>query len=53
MIQGSVIDNEEVIKLYCGLKKGEKKIFKKNKKIYKKLNFRSYRTFSGSYDYPL
>lgn len=37
VIQGSVIDNEEVIKLYCGLKKGEKKIFKKNKKIYKKL----------------
>ena len=36
VIQGSVIDNEEVIKLYCGLKKGEKKTFKKNKKIYTK-----------------
>ena len=37
VIQGSVIENEENIKLYCGLKKGEKKIFKKNKKTYKKL----------------
>lgn len=37
VIQGTVSDNEENIKLYCGLKKGEKKIFKKNKKTYKKL----------------
>lgn len=37
VIQGTVSNNEENIKLYCGLKKGEKKIFKKNKKTYKKL----------------
>ena len=37
VIQG-VVKNEQVeYKLYCGLKKGDKKIFKKNKKIYKKL----------------
>ena len=37
VIQGTVSNIEENIKLYCGLKKGEKKIFKKNKKTYKKL----------------
>ena len=37
VIQGTVSNNEENIKLYCGLKKGKKKIFKKNKKTYKKL----------------
>ena len=37
VIQGAVKNEQEEYKLYCGLKKGEKKIFKKNKKIYKKL----------------
>ena len=37
VIQGTVKNEQEEYKLYCGLKKGEKKIFKKNKKIYKKL----------------
>ena len=37
VIQGEVKSDEDEYKLYCGLKKSEKKIFKKNKKIYKKL----------------
>ena len=37
VIQGEVKIKKDDLKLYCGLKKGEKKIFKKNKKIYKKL----------------
>ena len=37
VIQGAVKSGEDEYKLYCGLKKSEKKIFKKNKKIYKKL----------------
>ena len=37
VIQGAVKSDEDEYKLYCGLKKSEKKIFKKNKKIYKKL----------------
>jgi len=37
VIQGTVKNEQDEYKLYCGLKKGEKKIFKKNKKIYKKL----------------
>jgi len=37
VIQASISNVDEEISLYCGLKKGEKKIFKKNKKIYKKL----------------
>ena len=37
VIQGVVKNEQEEYKLYCGLKKGDKKIFKKNKKIYKKL----------------
>ena len=37
VIQGEVNNEQEQYNLYCGLKKGEKKIFKKNKKIYKKL----------------
>ena len=37
VIQGVVKNGQEEYKLYCGLKKGDKKIFKKNKKIYKKL----------------
>jgi DNA replication and repair protein RecF len=37
VIQGEVKIDKDDVKLYCGLKKGEKKIFKKNKKIYKKL----------------
>ena len=32
VIQGEVKNKKDAIKLYCGLKKGEKKIFKKNKK---------------------
>ena len=37
VIQGVVKNEQEEYKLYCGLKKGDKKIFKKYKKIYKKL----------------
>jgi DNA replication and repair protein RecF len=37
VLQGAVKNEKEEYKLYCGLKKGDKKIFKKNKKIYKKL----------------
>ena len=37
VIQGVVKNNEDFLNLYCGLKKGDKKIFKKNKKVYKKL----------------
>ena len=37
VIQGEVKTDQDEYKLYCGLKKSEKKIFKKNKKIYKKL----------------
>ena len=37
VIQGDVKNKKDSLNLYCGLKKGEKKIFKKNKKIYKKL----------------
>ena len=37
VIQGVIKNEQEEYKLYCGLKKGDKKIFKKNKKIYKKL----------------
>ena len=37
VIQGEVNDEQDQYNLYCGLKKGEKKIFKKNKKVYKKL----------------
>ena len=37
VVQGEVKNKKDAVKLYCGLKKGEKKIFKKNKKIYKKL----------------
>ena len=37
VIQGVVKNEQEEYKLYCGLKKGDKKILKKNKKIYKKL----------------
>ena len=37
VIQGEVKNKKDAVTFYCGLKKGEKKIFKKNKKIYKKL----------------
>jgi DNA replication and repair protein RecF len=37
LYKGAVKNEQDEYKLYCGLKKGEKKIFKKNKKIYKKL----------------
>jgi DNA replication and repair protein RecF len=37
MIQGDFNHNDEISNIYCGLKKAEKKIFKKNKKVYTKL----------------
>lgn len=37
MIQGDFNHNDEISNVYCGLKKAEKKIFKKNKKTYSKL----------------
>lgn len=37
MLQGVFNTDEEAVTIYCGLKKNEKKIFKKNKKIYTKL----------------
>ena len=37
VIQGDVKNKKDSLTLYCGLQKGEKKIFKKNKKIYKQL----------------
>ena len=37
VIQGEVKNKKDAVTFYCGLKKGEKKIFKKNKKTYKKL----------------
>ena len=37
VIQGNVSNQEEEFSLYCALKKADKKVFRKNKKIYKKL----------------
>ena len=37
VIQGGVSNEEENFSLYCALKKGDKKVFRKNKKVYKKL----------------
>ncbi len=37
MIQGDFDLENEAVNIYCGLKKNEKKIFKKNKKVYSKL----------------
>tara|TARA_B100001287_G_scaffold38285_1_gene27585 strand:+ start:7490 stop:8590 length:1101 start_codon:yes stop_codon:yes gene_type:complete len=37
VIQGDVSVESENFSLYCALKKGDKKIFRKNKKVYKKL----------------
>ena len=37
VIQGQVNDDLEESGLYCALKKGEKKVFRKNKKVYKRL----------------
>ena len=37
VIQGLVSDDSEESGLYCALKKGDKKVFRKNKKVYKRL----------------
>ena len=37
VIQGDVSTELENFSLYCALKKGDKKVFRKNKKVYKKL----------------
>ena len=37
VIQGEVSQEDDIFSLYCGLKKGDKKIFKKNKKNYSRL----------------
>lgn len=38
VIQGKYLKDEQPIEVYCGLKKGEKKIFKRNKKEYQRLS---------------
>lgn len=38
MIQGEYLRNEKVELVYCGIKKGQKKLFKRNKKDYEKLS---------------
>jgi DNA replication and repair protein RecF len=38
MLQGMYERNEEFIEVYCGVKRGGKKIFKKNQKSYQKLS---------------
>jgi DNA replication and repair protein RecF len=37
-IQASCQLNEEIVELHCGMKRGDKKVFRKNKKAYKKLS---------------
>ena len=37
VIQGNASVNNVDFSLYCGLKRGDKKVFRKNKKVYKKL----------------
>ena len=37
VIQGKIEENDSIFDLYCGMKKAEKKVFRKNKKVYKKL----------------
>lgn len=38
IVEGRCSNEEEVIELYCGVKSGQKKIFKKNKKAYTRLS---------------
>lgn len=38
VIEGVYNDNNEEFSLYCGVKRNQKKVFKKNKKIYEKLS---------------
>lgn len=38
VVQGEFIRNEKTEKIYCGVKKGKKKVFKKGKKEYEKLS---------------
>lgn len=38
VIQGNFIEKETTNKIYCGVKKGKKKVFKKDKKEYNKLS---------------
>ena len=37
VVQGKIEDKDSTFDLYCGMKKAEKKVFRKNKKVYKKL----------------
>ena len=38
VVQGKFSDQDSDFDLYCGMKKGDKKVFRKNKKVYKKLS---------------
>lgn len=38
VLQGKYVRKEEVVDVYCGVKKGQKKIFRKNQKAYEKLS---------------
>ena len=38
VVQGKFFDQDSDFDLYCGMKKGDKKVFRKNKKVYKKLS---------------
>ncbi|MEC7998850.1 MAG: AAA family ATPase, partial [Bacteroidota bacterium] len=38
VIQGKFLDQDSDFDLYCAMKKGDKKVFRKNKKVYKKLS---------------
>lgn len=38
VIQGKYLRKEEEVAIYCGIKRGQKKIFKKNQKAYEKLS---------------
>ncbi len=38
VVQGKFSDQDVDFDLYCGMKKGDKKVFRKNKKVYKKLS---------------
>tara|TARA_B100001027_G_scaffold79616_1_gene54440 strand:+ start:538 stop:1629 length:1092 start_codon:yes stop_codon:yes gene_type:complete len=38
VVQGKFFDQDSDFNLYCAMKKGDKKVFRKNKKVYKKLS---------------
>ena len=49
VVQGKIEDKDSTFDLYCGMKKAEKKVFRKNKKVYKVSG--PYWSISRSYDY--